>query len=131
MEAALELFFAPDGNFPGFFPFGAGCPEGLPDREFPGNSSIWEPPEDIFLRSHPNIRVKCGLPLYQMDNFQGIFNLGRGGDVVGVTPRIVQVDILAKVHKIQEFLEESDFEKTTRAKEHVFLHRISMRVLLA
>ena len=51
--------------------------------------------------------------------------------VVGVTPRIVQVDILAKVHKIQEFLGESDFEKTTQAKEHVFLHIILMRVLLA
>jgi len=37
-----------------------------------------------------------------------------------------------KVRKIQELLEESDFgKKTSRAIEHVFLHSISMRVLLA
>ena len=41
---------------------------------------------------------------------------------------ILQVDIQTKVRKIQELLENSDFEKTPRAKEHVFLQRISMRV---
>ena len=40
----------------------------------------------------------------------------------------IQVDIQTKVRKIQELLEESDFVKTTQAKEHVFLDRISMRV---
>ena len=42
--------------------------------------------------------------------------------------QFLQVDIQTKVHKIQELLENSDFEKTPRAKEHVFLQRISMRV---
>ena len=40
----------------------------------------------------------------------------------------IQVYIRTKVCNIQELLEESDFVKTTQAKEHVFLHRISMRV---
>ena len=42
--------------------------------------------------------------------------------------QFLQVDIQTKVRKIQELLENSDFEKTPRAKEHVFLQRISMRV---
>ena len=42
--------------------------------------------------------------------------------------QFLQVDIQTKVRKIQELLEKSDFEKTPRAKEHVFLQRISMRV---
>ena len=40
----------------------------------------------------------------------------------------VQVDILAKVLYFQELLKKSDFDWTPPAKEHVFLHRISMRV---
>ena len=44
---------------------------------------------------------------------------------------IVQVDILAKVLYFQELLKKSDFDWTPPAKEHVFLHRISVRVLLA
>ena len=35
--------------------------------------------------------------------------------------QFLQVDIQTKVRKIQELLEKSDFEKTPRAKEHVFL----------
>ena len=41
---------------------------------------------------------------------------------------ILQVDIQTKVRKIQEFLEESDFDWTPPALQHVFLQRISMRV---
>ena len=41
---------------------------------------------------------------------------------------IVQVDILAKVLYFQELLKKSDFDWTPPAKEHVFLHRTSMRV---
>ena len=52
------------------------------DGKFPGNSQSGGLHKDIFIHSHPNIRVKYGLPVYQMDNFQGIFNLGRGGDGV-------------------------------------------------
>jgi hypothetical protein len=38
---------------------------------------------------------------------------------------------MTKVHKIPELFEKPDFGKTSRAIEHVLLHRISMRVLLA
>ena len=44
---------------------------------------------------------------------------------------IVQVDILAKVLYFQELRKKSDLDWTPPAKEHVFLHRISVRVLLA
>jgi len=50
---------------------------------------------------------------------------------IGVTPRIVQVDILAKVLSSQEVPKKSSLEKRWGAIQHVFLHRISMRVLLA
>jgi len=51
--------------------------------------------------------------------------------VVGVTSRILQVDILAKVLSSQELPKKSSLEKRLGATQHVFLHRISMRVLLA
>ena len=51
--------------------------------------------------------------------------------VGGVTPRILQVDILAKVLSSQELPKKSSLEKRCGAVQHVFLHRISMRVLLA
>ncbi len=64
--------------------------------------------------------------------------VGRGGCwlvavvvVVGVTPRIFQVDILAKVLSSQELPKKSSLEKRCGAMQHVFLHRILMRVLLA
>ena len=47
---------------------------------------------------------------------------------VGLTPRIVRVDILAKVLYFQELPKNSGLEKKWGAMQHVFLHRISMRV---
>ena len=44
---------------------------------------------------------------------------------------IFQVDILAKVLSFREFQKKSSLEKRWGAVEHVFLHRISMRVLVA
>jgi len=69
-------------TFLDFFHLVQGVRRGSQIENSQGISQSGSPPEDIFLRSHPNIQVKCGLPLYQMDTFQGIFNLGRGGDGV-------------------------------------------------
>ena len=49
----------------------------------------------------------------------------------GITPRIVQVDILAKVLSSQELPKKSSLGERWGAMQHIFLHRISMRVLLA
>ena len=51
--------------------------------------------------------------------------------VIGVTPRMFQVDILAKVLSSQELHKKSSLDKRCGAMQHVFLHRILMRILLA
>ena len=45
--------------------------------------------------------------------------------------QFLQVDIQTKVRKVQELLEKSDFGKSLGAMQHVFLHGILVRVLLA
>ena len=52
----------------------------------------------------------------------------------GLTPPSAMhtnVDILAKVRDFKELNKKSSLEKRWGAMQHVFLHRISMRVLLA
>jgi hypothetical protein len=66
----------------GFFHLIQGGQRGSQINTNPKKLSSGSPHKDIFICSHPQIRVKNRFGLDQMETYQGSFPLGRGGGAV-------------------------------------------------